>query len=198
MSFVLLHADRLRSVATDHPLIRAADVPSVRDAADLLVEAGRLRDAAEEEIAAARAAEQQRGYEAGFAEGKAAADAAATQALATIEAEARAREDERRRQIAQLAIEVVRRIAGEIDDSAMVAGLAERAAAGMTDGPGAIVRVAPAHLAATQDRLAGRPVTVQADEGMDPLDCVVETAVGRTHAGLEIQLAALERAWRQQ
>lgn len=195
MTYLMLHAERLHSIVTDQPLIPAADVAKVRDAAALLVEARRLRDAAEEDIAETRAAERERGFTAGFAEGKAAADAVLTETLTALATKAAEDEADRRSQIARLAIEVVRRMAGEIAAGTMVAGLAERATAELTDNPGVVVRVAPQNVVATQQRLSDRAVTVQADENLNIHDCVVDTSIGSSHAGLEIQLAALGRAW---
>jgi flagellar biosynthesis/type III secretory pathway protein FliH len=196
MSFVLLHADRLRSVAASDALVRARDVDSVRDAAALLVEAGRLRDSAEQDIAAAREAAHEAGREEGRALGRAAAAEAMTEALARIEAAAAEREAKRQGDVARLALEVVRRMAGDLGDAALVAGLAERAAASVTAEAGAIVRVAPGVADAVRDRLRARAeLTVEGDAALSPHDLVLETPLGRTHAGLETQLAAIERAW---
>jgi len=196
MSFVLLHADRLRSVATDDPLVPAAEAERVRDAAGLLVAAGRLREVAEHDIAAARDAARAAAAEQGLAQGLAEAKAHTTEALARLGAQAAEREQARSRDVARLAVEVVRRIAGELPDGALVAGLAERAAAGLTADQPATVRVAPAAADAVRARLADRPgLMVEGDATLEADDCVLETALGRTHAGLETQLSAVERAW---
>ena len=196
MSFVLLHADRLRSVAANDPLVPARDVDTVRDAASLLVEAGRLRDSAEQDIAAAREVAHAAGLEEGGAEVRAAADEAMTEALARIEAAAAEREAKRQGDVARLALEVVRRMAGDLGDAALVAGLAERAAASVTADTGAIVRVAPGVADAVRERLCARAeLTVEGDPSLSAHDLVLETPLGRTHAGLETQLAAIERAW---
>lgn len=196
MTFVLLHADRLRSIAVDDPLVSANEVDTVRDAAALLVEAGRLRDSAEQDIAAARSAACQAGLDEGREAGRGDAEARLTEALARLEAAGVEREAKARGDVARLAIEVLRRMAGEFDAPALVAGLAERAAASVAADAGAVVRVAPGIANAVRERLATRSgLTVEDDATLGEHDCVLETPLGRTHAGLETQLAAIERAW---
>jgi type III secretion protein L len=91
---------------------------------------------------------------------------------------------------------VVRRIAGELDDGVMVAGLAERAAAQLAPDSMAVVRVAPAAIEVVRARLNGRVgLSVEADPLLGDQDCVIETALGRTHAGLDTQLTQIERMW---
>lgn len=196
MSYVVLHADRLRSVVADDALVPAAEVAVLRDATALLMEAGRLREHAEQDIADTRVAAHAIGIEEGQADGQAAAEAATTEALFKLQATAAEAETERRADVARLAIEVVRRIAGEIGSPTIVAGIAERATLSLTGDGGAVVRVATPCVEAVRERLAGRPgVTVEADPALEASDCVVETPLGRTHAGLETQLTAIAQAW---
>ena len=196
MSFVLLHADRLRSVVAADALVPASEVETVRHAAELLAEACRLRDAAVEEVAQARAAAHAEGLAAGQAQGRAEADAQVAAALVELQARAVEQEVRRRGDIARLAIEVVRRVAGEVGEASFVAGLAERAAAALAPDQPAVVRVAPGVADAVRARLSSHPaVTVEADPAVTQVDCVLETTLGRTHAGLETQLGAIERAW---
>ena len=110
------------------------------------------------------------------------------------------REERRRRQeeITTLALEVVRRLVGELGDERIVAGLAERAAAELAPDTVATVRVPSAHGEAVKSRLKGRAgLTVEPDPTLSGMDCVVETALGRHYAGLETQLAQIEAAWRE-
>lgn len=196
MTFVVLHADRLRSVVADDALVSAADVGVLRDATALLAEVGRLRDDAEQDIENARLSARTLGMDEGRADGQAAAAEATTEALAKLQADAASAEAQRRADVARLALEVVRRIAGDVGSPTIVAGLAERATLSLTGEEGTVVRVAETCVDAVRERLAGRPaVTVEGDPTLEATDCVVETPLGRTHAGLEIQLAAIAQAW---
>jgi flagellar biosynthesis/type III secretory pathway protein FliH len=196
MSFLVLHADRLATALTDDPLVPATDVRRVQDALALLAEAGDLRHGAEEAIHAARAAAHAEGFAAGREEGLAAGEIERQAELFRIAMRDSELQRERQKDIARLALEVVRRIAGELDDGVMVAGLAERAAAQLAPDSGAVVRVAPAAAEVVRARLNGRAgLSVEADPLLGEQDCVIETPLGRTHAGLDTQLAQIDRMW---
>lgn len=196
MTFLVLHADRLATALADDPLVPAADVGRVQDALALLAEAGDLRRGAEAATDAAREAARVEGFAAGRAEGLAAAEAERQAELFRIALRDSELQRERQKDIARLALEVVRRIAGELDAGTMVAGLAERAAAQLAPDSVAVVRVAPVAVEAVRTRLDGRAgLSVEADPSLEGQDCVIETALGRTHAGLDTQLAQIERMW---
>ena len=196
MSFLVLHADRLTTALVDDPLVPAADVGRVQEALALLAEAGDLRRTAEEATDAARQAARAEGFAVGYEEGLAAAEAERQAELFRIALRDGELQRERQKDIARLALEVVRRIAGKLDDGTIVAGLAERAAAQIAPDNAAIVRVAPVAVEAVRARLDGRTgISVEADPLLEAQDCVIETALGRTHAGLETQLSQIERMW---
>ncbi|ATY31861.1 FliH/SctL family protein [Sphingomonas psychrotolerans] len=196
MSFLVLHADRLATALADDPLVPTADVGRVQNALALLAEAGDLARGAEEALQAARETARAEGYAAGREEGLAAAESERQAELFRIALRDSQLQRERQKDIARLALEVVRRIAGELDSGTMVAGLAERAAAQLAPDSVAVVRVAPAAIEAVRARLDGRTgLSVEADPLLEGQDCVIETALGRTHAGLETQLAQIERMW---
>jgi type III secretion protein L len=196
MSFLILHADRLATAIADDPLVPAADVGSVQDALALLAEAGDLARGAEEALQAARETARVEGYAAGREEGLAAAESERHAELFRIALRDSQLQRERQKDIARLALEVVRRIAGELDSGTMVAGLAERAAAQLAPDSVAVVRVAPTAIEPVRARLDGRTgLSVEADPSLEEHDCVIETSLGRTHAGLETQLAQIERMW---
>jgi type III secretion protein L len=196
MSFILLHADRVATALTDDPVVPAAETDSFRDAAALLAAAGAIRAEAEDRATEAIERGYARGHEQGLADGRAAGEAEMRTEMFRLAM--RDGEERRKRQteIAGLALEVVRRIAGAIGDEAMVARLAERATAEIAPGTAATVRVPPAALDEARNRLAHRTgLTVEADPALDGTDCVIETAFGRAHAGLETQLAQIEKSW---
>lgn len=193
---MLLHAGATATVIVDDPIVPSAQLPALRDALALLTGVETLRAGADDVRAAARC----EGYDAGFAEGREAGLAAGR---AEMSAElfrlsmrdgeaAAAREDE----IARLALAVVRRIAGSVGESDIVAGLAAQAVTVLSPDTAATLRVAPAAVAAVNARLADvAHLAIEADDKLGPTDCVIETRLGRTDAGLETQLTQIELAW---
>lgn len=196
MSFIVLHADRLSTALADDPLVPAEEVAPLRDAVTMFAEAKRIHEALDQSATAARDAAFVEGYAAGHGEGLAAAEAERQAELFRIAMRDSELQRERQRDIARLALEVVRRIAGELGDSELVAGLAEQAATQVAPDEAAIVRVPPSALEAVRARLANRAgLVVEADVSLGDTDCVIETPLGSTHAGLETQLAQIERLW---
>lgn len=189
MNYLLLHADRLTTLLADDPIVPARDVGQLTDALTLLGAAGQL---CAEEAERGRA----EGHAQGLAEGRAEAEAEARAQLFRLAVRDAAERRKLRGDVAALAIEVVRRIAGELGPEEIVAALAERAATSLLPETAATVRVAPGNVTEVTARLAHLPaIRVSADPGFGAEDCVVETALGRVHAGLETQLAAIAHAW---
>lgn len=194
MSYVLIHADRQATLLRDDPVVPAADLPALYDARALLDAASTIRDDAERDAAEAVAAAHAQGLAAGRAEGLAAGAAEIRAELLRLAAATRAASAAQQADLARLGLEVVRRIAADLGAPAMVAALADRAAAAIAPDPRPVVRVHPDAVAATRDRLGTR-ATVDADPALDPTDCVIATPLGEVRAGLETQLTALARAW---
>ena len=196
MSLYLITADSMSTLATDDPVIPAASVGPLQDAAAALAGAAALRARAAADAEAAVADGHSAGHAAGYAEGRSATMAEASAELLALTGRADADRARVRNDVSQLALEVVRRIAGEIGEADTVAALASRAAADLLPDAVATVRVRPEALEATAARLAGnRGLTVIADPALAFGDCLIETPLGISHAGLDIQLAAVERAW---
>lgn len=197
MSFLVLHADRHVTALADDPIVPASEVGRFRDTIALMDEAGRLHAAAVAATEAARETAYAEGHEAGRLAGRAAGEAEMTAELFRLALRDGEAQRERQASIARLAIEVVRHIAGEVGDPAMIAALAERAAATVAPDIATIVRVPPDALAETRARLGEREgLTIESDPTLSGVDCVVETPLGRTHAGLDTQIAQIERVWR--
>ena len=138
----------------------------------------------------------QKGHAQGLADGRATGESEMRTEMFRLAIKAGEQQRKRQEEIAGLALEVVRRIAGAIGDEPMVARLAERAAGQLSPDTAATVRVPPSALAETSQRLTGHAnLVVEEDDTLAPTDCVVETSLGRTHAGLETQLAQIARSW---
>ena len=192
MTFYLIARADDATLLTDDPVLPPDAVTRCASAVYLVAAASHMR--AEVESAAARAAAAAR--DAGYREGEAAAAADVQRRLFALSLDLAAERNRLRGDVARLAVEVVRRVAGELGEAPLVAALAERATAGLLPDDIATVRVAPGAQAAVRHRLARlHGVTVTADGTLAPNDCVVETKLGVSHAGLDTQLAAIERAW---
>lgn len=196
MSFIVLHANDAFTALAEDPVVPAAQVARFHDAAALLDAAADLHASARSAHADTAEVARREGFAAGHAEGLEAGKADVAAELFRLAARDAERTVARQAEVARLALQVVRRIAGEIGEPEMIAGIAQRAAAAIEPDAAATIRVAPAALEPTRARLAARTlVTVEADPSLSATDCVVETALGRTHAGLETQLAQIERIW---
>ena len=192
--FVLIRADAGATLLRDDPVVRAADVPVLRDADRLLAAAATLRKDARRASEDAAGEARDRGYEDGRREGLAAAAGEIRDELLRLAAADDERADRQRADLARLGLEVVRRIAGEIGSAETVAALADRAAAAVAPDAQLTVRVPPAALAATRERLGAR-AQVEPDETLGGTDCVLGTPLGEVRAGLDTQLTQLARQW---
>lgn len=194
MSFVLIRADAAATLMRADPIVRAADVPVLDDVQRLLADAQVLREDAR--AASAQAGEDARaeGYAAGHAEGLAAGAALVRDELLRLAQADAARSETQRTDLARLGLEVVRRIAADLGPAEMVAALAAKAVAAVAPDPQLTVRVPPAALAETRERL-GAGVAIEPDETLGATDCILSTPLGEVRAGLETQLAQLARQW---
>lgn len=192
----LIAANRAATLAADDAVVPAAALAPLRDAATMLRSVEAMQDAVAGDCAASVARATAEGFAAGEAQGRAAAATEAAQALFDMNVRAAAERQTMRAEVSRLAIEVVRRIASGLGDDATVAALAERAARDLAPDAVAVVRVAPGAVDATAERLRDYPgLTVVGDATREAADCIIETPLGASHAGLEVQLAAVERAW---
>lgn len=196
MSYLLLHRGALASVHGDERVIPAGDVAHVRSAVALLAEAEAVHANAVGAAERAREDARSSGYAEGLAQARAAAREEYEARLAELTERAAAEHARLRAQAGSLALGVIRHLAGELGPEPVVAGLAEAALDRLMPEPPVLVRVAPATASCVSERLSGRHgVRVLPDPALDSFDCVLETGEGRANAGLETQLAALERAW---
>lgn len=187
MTYLLLSSGPSGALLTDQPVIRREDVEAVRDAAELTAALDALRQAARETA-------QREGFEQGRAEGAAAAAREAAQTLAQVHAALESERERLRAAAGALAIDIVRRIAAGLAPEEVLAALAEQAARDLLPEEPIRVRVAPEAAGAVERRLwpLEARIEVTADPDLAAGDCVLDTPSGRTHAGLDVQLRALE------
>lgn len=203
MTFVALVRDTSVSLATDEQVLAAADVQALASAVDMGRRLTQLLEQSEQAIASARQDAFEKGHAAGKAAGLLAARDDVAAELTSLAVEAQRQRMALQGSVARLAIQVVRKLAGEVGAPEMVAGLAQTAAADLLPGVSLTLRVYPSAVDAVRTRLdtarsasSGKPlhVEVHADDTLNPFDCILDTACGTTIAGLDAQLARLEAA----
>ncbi len=205
MSYLLWHRDRKVGIGSTRVVLRAAEVPLVADAQALCDRLQKLYDAESQRIAAAGEEARATGHAKGREEG---AQAAHAELAATIVAMTAASARERARlrdEIAALALQVVRKLLGQMPADGVLAALAETAARDLVPTPTLTLHVHPdqcdavrARLAATGDAQSEAPLPrfeVQADPACVPGVCRIETEHGTVDASLEVQLARVANAW---
>ena len=203
MTFVALVCDSSVNLSSDELVLGAKHVLALDSAVDVGRYLTQLLEQSGQEISEAK----QRAFDEGHSAGKAAGLLAARDDMAA-ELTAMALDAHHQRialqgSVARLAIQVVRKLAGEIGASEMVAGLAQTAASDLLPGASltlwvhpSLVDVVRARLSATQSAHPDKSLHVEicADDTLDLFDCTLDTACGTIIAGLDAQLKCLETA----
>ncbi len=152
-------------------------------------EAAAIRANAEDEVAKAREAGRLEGAKRGEAEAAALlmrCHADVDRYLASVEP-----------MVAALAIEIVERVIGTIDDAELVARAARQALEALRDEKAVVVNVAPELVADVQQRMAAfgpMMVRVAADRHLSARQCTVTTASTSIDVGIDTQLEAIRTA----
>lgn len=205
-SFMLWHRDphsRL-GIAADRRVLRAAEVPPLQDAQALVESLRQLHAEEQARVVEATAQGQAEGFARGLAEGQAQARSDLADELARL---ARAHEALRQRlqqDLAPLALEVFRKLLGELPADERLARLAAQAARELLPArtwrlrvhPSQVVSLRSALQALDPDDKAGlAEAEIQADADLAESDCRLLTELGSADAGLSTQLARLTAAW---
>jgi flagellar biosynthesis/type III secretory pathway protein FliH len=200
-NFLMWHRSGDARLGSTRLVLRAAEVPLLQHAQALRDTLEQRRDVQVQLMAEAVAQASGEGY----AEGLAAAQREANEQLAATLlqfSEAAAQERARLRSgTASLALEVVRKVLGHFADDAVLAALAETAAAELLAGPSLVLVVHPSQVDAVRDRLAERTgpeglrFELRGDPGCAVDACRIETEHGSVDVALETQLARLAAAW---
>lgn len=196
MSYLLLGRTPGHSLLTGDPVIPREAVIDVETALSLVGEAEKRAEAIGLAAHRARDAALEAGRREGYRAGRAEAEREGAETLARLEIAARNARRTMRGETVRLALEVVHRIAGRLGEDAMVKALAEEAVRELVPDRPVVVRVHPDRVEAVRHRLTphGERVAVEADAGLRPAGCVLVSDIGRVDAGLDTQLAAIERA----
>ena len=197
MTLALLVSGDDRAALTSAWRIPRVQVAALKDGLSLLKEGDRRLTRAVTEIESETAAAQQAGFEAGRAEGLRAAAAEVAARMARLSDDASRERLETRDAIGRLALDVVRRIAGDLGPAQLAPAMVERAVREVLPDQPMRVRVAPGVAGVVGARLwaINANIEVVADDQLGELDCVLETTSGRVQAGLDAQLSALERVF---
>jgi type III secretion protein L len=176
------------------PVIKAAEAQSWIDGFAFRERARREADAL---IADTRAAYERRKRE-GFEQGRREGTAAAAELLAETSARVDRYLAGVERELAELALGIVRKVVGELEASELVARLACEAIQGFRREHALTVTVAPENLELARRHLRAhddppRQVAVEADPRLGPLDCRVESPYATVDAGLDAQLETARR-----
>lgn len=187
MSYLLIASAPSSVLLSDDPILRREDVAHLDSASEIVAGLQAHREAA-------RAAATAEGFARGHADGAAKAAAEVAETLAGVHAALQAERARLRASAAPLALDIVRRIAAGLAPDEVLAALAEQAARDLLPEEPIGVRVAPDAVGAVSRRLwpIGARIEVHGDPDLAAGDCVLDTPSGRTHAGLEVQLKALE------
>jgi type III secretion protein L len=183
-------------------LLKAADVKAIADARALLddaaAEAEQSREAAKEAYEAAK----RQGYDDGLAAGK---DQLAARLVELSDEGARLVSDFEAR-IPEIVMSALRQILGTFDDTELVVRTLRQALRMFRHQTDLTIRVPPDRFDELRARVqelradsgTGAYVEVVADRHLVAGGCVLESELGSVDAGIEAQLAVLERAMRQE
>jgi flagellar biosynthesis/type III secretory pathway protein FliH len=202
MSFLLWQRTGDTRIASSRLVLRAAEVPLLDDAQDLRDSLEQLRREQTAIVAAAAEQAREHGQAQGREEGQ---REAGEQLAATLTALAQSSAHEReqlRADVGALALQVVRKLLGNIAEDTVLAGLAATAANDLLGTQPVALVVHPDLCQAIRDRLAaatdGTPALrceVRGDPACSRDACRLETEHGSVDASLEAQLARLEAVW---
>jgi flagellar biosynthesis/type III secretory pathway protein FliH len=192
------------TLVMDDLVIPAADVAHFVSFSDASEAVSRLGTTMQSRIEAAEKTGFEKGFGMGRTQGLEKAGAEVSQHLLMLQEKAARQERRMQDSVAQLAVQIVRKIAENLGPAETVAALAATASRELLTGGWLVVQVHPSVLEIVEANLAylqNDPeivcrVEIRADESLKPFDCLLETEFGTTVAGLDGQLESLEKIFR--
>jgi type III secretion protein L len=203
MSYLLWQRDRNVGLGSSRVVLRAAEVPLLANAQLLRDRLEQLNEDAAQRIAAAEQDARVQGYVQGREQATLEARDEISQAVLELAQKAAQSREALRGEVAALALQVVRKVLGQLPAEGVLTALAETAARDMLPAQ-ALTLVVPAdqceavraQLAAAADADAAQPrFDVQPDADCQPGVCRIETEFGTVDASLEAQLKRIAAAW---
>ena len=199
MSFLLWQRDAPTAIGSRRRVFRAEEVPLLADARELCDRMNREQAGAAGQIAAAVAAGREEGRAAGYAAGRAAGEESLAAALTALAAELDQERARLRDEVAALALGVVRKLLGSLDQDEVLARLAGVAAGELLPGVSPRLVVRAERAAPVRERLAQLAPEHQFEVIGDPDlagdACRIETDHGSVDAALEAQLERIAALW---
>lgn len=199
MSYLLWHGDD-PSLASPRRLFSAEEVIALDDVHQLCARLADERAALAQEAAQSREDARAAGMAIGLAEGRAAALIETSRAAqVALAAAAQAVDDARhaaRDEVAMLALQIARKLLGQLPAAEQLARLAQEAARqALPEGGALMLRVHPSQEDGVRALLADPTWSVHGDASL-PLDaCRLSGASGDADAALDVQLTRLARGW---
>lgn len=190
MSLVSLFSDERGFLATDQLVYGADDIHRIQDAAKM---AAQLSAAIHDQDQINKTA-QSTGFDAGYEQGsqQAATEHAKIYEQTLINLHHAYQRDVAAQQkaCATLAVDVVRKIAGQVAPADWLYAEASTAAAELVDQTGLVLRVHSSQLANVSERFANSTIfeRVVADETVEPDACSIDTRYGKIDVDLETQI----------
>ncbi len=207
MTFLVWQRGEKVSVASPRRVLRAAEVPVLSEAVSLCERLGHLHRGEHERIDEAERDAARQGFERGLAEGRCAARDELAAALLATSASVEGERSRWRREVAELALQVVRKMLGAMPEDELLAALADTAARDAIPDQPAVLLVHPdlcddvrRHLEAREGGDASSAsvaprLEVRGDPACARATCRLETVHGSVDASLDEQLARLAQAW---
>lgn len=190
MSLVSLFSDERGFLATDQLVYTADQIQQLKDSTEMAAQLSAAIDDQSKVNEVAKAA----GFSAGFEQGSAQAVAEHTEKLtqSLVELHQAYERDVALQQkaCATLAVDVVRKIAGQVAPADWLYAEASTAAAELVDQTGLVLRVHSSQFTHVSERFANSDIfeRVVADETVAPDACSIDTRYGKIDVDLETQI----------
>ena len=189
----LFNSDR-GFVTTDRLVYSREDIAHLQSGAELAEHLQAVLAGESERVAQAESDAREAAQVVGLQQGKADASAEASEQLLRHDRARRDDVEQLRLQTSALALEIVRRIAGEVAPAQWLAAQAARASEDLLEHAPLTLRVHPDHVLPVKEELGNRAQVfddVVADDALAQDACTIESRVGRVDASLETQLERL-------
>ncbi|MFM9829139.1 MAG: FliH/SctL family protein [Sphingomonas sp.] len=195
MTEYVLATNVCATLSADSPVIKAADVRAVTDAAALLHRAGATLAAAKQAAAEIEAAARASGLDAAAA----AVEEQVAAQLRDFAGALASERAERRNAVAQLALGATKAILDTLPDSILIDTLVNHAIDQIDHEDIVEVTIGRGNDDAAHDQLlahlAAQGLVARTDAALARGDCIVTTAHGRIIASIDAQIAGIARRW---
>lgn len=199
MGILVRGQDRLIRLAPEGKILKAAEHDAFREAGQVLDEARRRAGELTEAAKAAYEEERQRGYR----DGRAEAQLAAAEQMIENVSRSITYFERIEGKVVDLVMTALRKVLMEFDDRERVTLVVKNALAAVRNQKQVTLRLPPEQADMVRDRvnelLAAYPAVgfldIKPDARLTGDACIIESEIGSIEAGIEVQLAAIRRAF---